>query len=90
MFMSSLLEKKPRDSISYLTTILSHYHSLSITKGLNEISEYKTYSCLDSHRSDRPSNLSKERIAILVNDMLNDSIKKRTKKDSMVRLIPPT
>ncbi|MGH9982486.1 MAG: hypothetical protein ACRD8W_00840 [Nitrososphaeraceae archaeon] len=28
----------------------------------------------------KTSNLSKERIAILVNDMLNDSIKKRTKK----------
>jgi nicotinamidase-related amidase len=47
-----------------------------------------TLSGLKSRGSDRHSNLSDERIAILVNDMLNDFIKGALKSDSATKIIP--
>ena len=49
--------------------------------------EDKTYSMLGSRRIDRRSDLSNERIAILVNDMLNDFIKGVLKSDRASEII---
>ena len=43
---------------------------------------------MDPRRTDRHSNLSDERIAILVNDMLNDFIKGALKSDRASKIIP--
>lgn len=43
---------------------------------------------MNSQRSDRQINLSKERIAILVNDMLNDFIAGALKSDRASKIIP--
>jgi nicotinamidase-related amidase len=50
--------------------------------------ENKSRSDLDPRGTDRHSNLSDERIAILVNDMLNDFIKGALKSDRASKIIP--
>lgn len=44
---------------------------------------------MDSHVTNRSSNLSKERVAILVNDMLNDFITGALKSDRASKIISP-
>lgn len=59
----------------------------SALRGYKSRLTIKTRSGLDPRRTNRHSNLSDERIAILVNDMLNDFIKGALKSDRASKII---